>query len=281
MRRPPRAAASGSSIRRSPTSSGSGSRRSGPSARRWVPLGPRCRPRVRPAPVLPWLRRGAARSRQDGAAADVPPRSGLRAVGRRRPARASFRAEIYEWQIAALLATGTVDEAVDARGSWQRSVARRRRSTCAGSQGSSRNCAPIALDNAFGRSATTTTCDARPTSRRELVETQQPDGPAPRVEPERAIAYLDDLRSLWDVELPEAPEHAPVRREYELRRAQATRPASSDSRCLGPVIVEAKLSTDLRPAAHAGAVAEAAAGRAPRRAGRGRAPAARWPARRV
>jgi hypothetical protein len=52
------------------------------------------------------------------------------------------------------------------------------------------------------------------------------------------------LRSLWDVELPEQPEHQRVRREYELRRAEATAAGFARLEALGPVIVEAKLSED-------------------------------------
>ena len=64
------------------------------------------------------------------------------------------------------------------------------------------------------------------------------------VTPERALGYLDDLRSLWDVELPESPEHKDVRHEYELRRAQATAAGFERLEVLGPVIVEAKVSAD-------------------------------------
>ncbi len=56
--------------------------------------------------------------------------------------------------------------------------------------------------------------------------------------------YLDDLRTLWEVELPEQPEHQPIRREYELRRAEATAAGFARLEALGPVIVEAKLSED-------------------------------------
>ncbi len=52
------------------------------------------------------------------------------------------------------------------------------------------------------------------------------------------------MRSLWDVELPEQPEHQPIRREYELRRAEATAAGFARLEALGPVIVEAKLSED-------------------------------------
>jgi hypothetical protein len=64
------------------------------------------------------------------------------------------------------------------------------------------------------------------------------------VDPKRALGYLNDLRSLWDVELPESPEHQDVRHEYERRRAQATAAGFERLEVLGPVIVEAKLSAD-------------------------------------
>jgi hypothetical protein len=93
-------------------------------------------------------------------------------------------AEIYEWQIAALLATAQVEGAT------------------------------------------------------------RPEPAVHTVDPKRALGYLDDLRSLWDVELPESPEHQDIRREYELRRAQATAAGFERLEVLGPVIVEAKGSAD-------------------------------------
>jgi hypothetical protein len=65
------------------------------------------------------------------------------------------------------------------------------------------------------------------------------------VDPARALAWLDDLRSLWEIELPERPEHAATRREYEVRRAEATAAAFERLEVLGPVIVEAKVAEDL------------------------------------
>jgi hypothetical protein len=44
--------------------------------------------------------------------------------------------------------------------------------------------------------------------------------------------------------LPEQPEHQRARREYELRRAQATAAGFERLEVLGPLIVEAKLSED-------------------------------------
>lgn len=49
---------------------------------------------------------------------------------------------------------------------------------------------------------------------------------------------------MWEVELPESPEHQRVRHEYERRRAQATAAGFERLEVLGPVIVEAKLSAD-------------------------------------
>ena len=64
------------------------------------------------------------------------------------------------------------------------------------------------------------------------------------MDPKRALGYLKDLRSLWDVDLPVSPEHKDVRREYERRRAQATAAGFERLEVLGPVIVEAKVSAD-------------------------------------
>jgi hypothetical protein len=57
------------------------------------------------------------------------------------------------------------------------------------------------------------------------------------------LERVDDLRSLWEVELPEQPEHVATRRDCEVRRAQATAPAFERLEVLGPVIVEAKTPT--------------------------------------
>ena len=70
-------------------------------------------------------------------------------------------------------------------------------------------------------------------------------GTGTSVDPARALAWLEDLRSLWEVELPEAPEHGATRREYKLRRAEATASAFDRVEALGPVIVEAKVADDL------------------------------------
>ena len=68
---------------------------------------------------------------------------------------------------------------------------------------------------------------------------------APKRRSSRALAWLDDLRSLWEVEPPDLPEHAGTRREYELRRPEATAAAFERLEVLGPVIVEAKVAEDL------------------------------------
>ena len=79
-----------------------------------------------------------------------------------------------------------------------------------------------------------------------MTETARQPRPSPgSLDPTRAIAWLEDLRSLWEADLPEAPEHAATRREYELRRAEATASAFERLEVLGPVIVEAKVADDL------------------------------------
>jgi hypothetical protein len=78
----------------------------------------------------------------------------------------------------------------------------------------------------------------------QIERARRPEPAADSVNPKRALAYLADLCSLWDVELPESPEHQIVRREYELRRAQATAAGFERLEVLGPVIVEAKISAD-------------------------------------
>ena len=72
--------------------------------------------------------------------------------------------------------------------------------------------------------------------RAEIEEARQPRPSPGSVDPARALPWLENLRSLWEVDLPEAPEHATVRREYELRRAEATASAFDRLEVLGPVI---------------------------------------------
>ena len=61
------------------------------------------------------------------------------------------------------------------------------------------------------------------------------------VEHGTAPEQIDDSRA----NLPEAPGHTAVRREYEVRRAEATASAFDQLEVLGPVIVEAKVADDL------------------------------------
>ena len=157
--------------------------------------------------------------------------------------RTSFRAEIYEWQIAALLATARVDEAAKTRIvtalQGAEPVAEIRRIGRL-----EQELRAIALDNAFGRMSDEVYLRRKAELAAEIETVRRPHPAASRVEPGRVVAYLDDLRSLWDAELPDAPDHGGIRREYELRRAEATAVAFERLEALGPVIVEAKLSED-------------------------------------
>ncbi len=157
--------------------------------------------------------------------------------------RTSFRAEIYEWQIAALLATAQVDESAKARivgalGGEPPVIDIRRVSRL------EQQLRAIALDNAFGRMSDEVYLRRKSELAGQIEAARRPESAAQTVDPKRALGYLDDLRSLWDAELPESPEHHEVRREYELRRAQATAAGFDRLEVLGPVIVEAKLSDD-------------------------------------
>ncbi|HEY3544573.1 MAG TPA: recombinase family protein, partial [Propionicimonas sp.] len=158
--------------------------------------------------------------------------------------RQSFRAEVYEWQIAALLATATLDEAV-------------KRRVAASLLGSAapldtrrigrleQELRTLALDNAFGRVGDDDYLRRKAALTTDLEEARRPATGSGLVDPARAIAWIDDLRLLWEVELPERAEHAATRREYEVRRAEATGTAFERLEVLGPVIVEAKVAEDL------------------------------------
>ena len=152
-------------------------------------------------------------------------------------------AEIYEWQIAALLATAQVDAAAKARivgalGGEPPAVDTRRVTRL------EQELRAVALDNAFGRMTDEVYLRRKSELAAQIEAARRPEPAVHTVDPKRALGYLDDLRSLWDVELPESPEHKDVRREYELRRAQATAAAFERLEVLGPVIVEAKVSAD-------------------------------------
>ncbi len=158
--------------------------------------------------------------------------------------RTSFRAEVYEWQIAALLATAKLDEAA-------------KRRIVAALSGTAvpadtrrigrleQELRSLALDNAFGRVGDDDYLRRKGALTAEIDDARQPRPSPGSVDPARAIAWLEDLRSLWEVELPEASEHGTTRREYELRRAEATASAFDQLEVLGPVIVEAKVADDL------------------------------------
>lgn len=157
--------------------------------------------------------------------------------------RTSFRAEIYEWQIAALLATAQVDESAKARivgalGGEPPAVDTRRVTRL------EQQLRGIALDNAFGRMTDEVYLRRKSELAGQIEAARRPESTAHTVDPKRALGYLDDLRSLWDAELPESPEHEVIRHEYELRRAQATAAGFDRLGVLGPVIVEAKVSAD-------------------------------------
>jgi hypothetical protein len=163
----------------------------------------------------------------------------LAASGRRN----GFRAEIYEWQIAALLATAQVDEAAKARivgalGGESPAVDTRRITRL------ERELRAVALDNAFGRVTDEVYLRRKSELATQMEAARRPGPGAHSVDPTRALRYLADLRSLWDVELPESLDHRCVRHEYELRRAQATAAGFERLEVLGPVIVEVKVSAD-------------------------------------
>ena len=103
----------------------------------------------------------------------------------------------------------------------------------------------LALDNAFGRVGDDDYLRRKGALTAELGEARRPAAGSGVVDPARALAWLDDLRSLWEVEVPERPEHAATRREYEVRRTEATAAAFERLEVLGPVIVEAKVAEDL------------------------------------
>ena len=157
--------------------------------------------------------------------------------------RTSFRAEVYEWQIAALMATARLDEATKSRilaalGGEEPPIDQRRISRLEA------ELRGLALDNAFGRVSDDDYLRRKAELGRILEEARRPAPGTPKVDAHRALGYLEDLRSAWDVELPLALEHAAVRDEYERRRAEATAAAFERLQAIGPLIVEVQLAQD-------------------------------------
>ena len=64
------------------------------------------------------------------------------------------------------------------------------------------------------------------------------------VEPAQAVRYLEDLRSLWEIDRPASPKHNDVWRTYEARRAEATSAAFARLTALGPELITAELADD-------------------------------------
>lgn len=157
--------------------------------------------------------------------------------------RESFHAEVYEWQIAALLATAKLDAAAKARivaalgprtPVPDRSRIRR----------IERELRELATENAFGRLADEIYLQAKPRLLAELDDARRPNASTARVEPAQAVRYLEDLRSLWEIDRPASPKHNDVWRTYEARRAEATSAAFARLTALGPELITAELADD-------------------------------------
>jgi predicted metal-dependent hydrolase len=190
------------------------------------------------------MRRGALRPREQPSPTDDPSGPVCARWAEAGGGRASFRAEIYEWQVAALLATARVDDAakeriVAALSDAPAPIDSRRVGRL------EQELRSIALDNAFGRISDADYLRRKTDLTSEIEAARRPQRAAGAIDPAKAFSYLDDLRSLWENDLPEQPRHQHVRREYELGRAEATTAAFERLEALGPVIVEVKLTEDL------------------------------------
>jgi hypothetical protein len=155
----------------------------------------------------------------------------------------SFHAEIYEWQIAAILATARLDAPAKAR-----IVAALGPRTPVPDRSRirhiERELRELATENAFGRLPDETYLRAKPRLLAELEDARRPNASTARVEPARAVGYLEDLKSLWEIERPATPDHDGVWRTYEARRAEATSAAFARLTALGPELITAELADD-------------------------------------
>ncbi len=147
--------------------------------------------------------------------------------------RTSFRAEIYEWQIAALLATAQVDESAKARivgalGGEPPVVDIRRVSRL------EQQLRTIALDNAFGRMTDEVYLRRKSELAGQIEAARRPESGTQAVDAKRALGYLDDLRSLWDAELPNHPSTTRCGASTSCDGRRPRLPVSTDSRPSGP-----------------------------------------------
>ena len=162
--------------------------------------------------------------------------------------RQGFHAEIYEWQLEAILGTAKLDEAAKSR-----IMAALGPATPVPDAQAIRRI-ERELRDLGSRNAVGQLPDAEYFARRgrllaELDEARSPRVTRVEVDPKRAIRYLEELGTLWSVSLPVGEAHEDLRQTYERRRADATAAGFAVLAALGPELVRIELSTDPHSAA--------------------------------
>ncbi len=162
--------------------------------------------------------------------------------------RQGFHAEIYEWQLEAILATAKLDAATKSRimtalgptTPVPDATATRRLE---------RELRDLGMRNALGQLPDASYFEHRGKLLAELDEARNPRAARVEVDPKRAIRYLENLESLWSAPVPESGEHQDLRQTYERRRADATAAGFATLAALGPELVRIELAEDPHTAA--------------------------------
>ena len=162
--------------------------------------------------------------------------------------RQGFHAEIYEWQVEAILATTKLDAAAKSR-----IMAALGPSTpvpdASAIRRIERELRDLGQRNALGQLPDATYFEQRGRFLAELDEARSPRSAAAEVDPKRAIRFLEDLGSLWSAQMPSGDVHEELRQTYERRRADATAAGFAVLAALGPELVRIELSEDPHTAA--------------------------------
>ena len=162
--------------------------------------------------------------------------------------RQGFHAEIYEWQLEAILGTAKLDAATKSRIMTALGPATPVPDATA-IRRLERELRDLGSRNALGQLPDASYFERRGRLLAELDEAHSPPAARVKVDPKRAIRFLEDLESLWSAPLPEGEEHEDLRQTFERRRADATATGFAVLAALGPELVRIELAEDPHTAA--------------------------------
>lgn len=162
--------------------------------------------------------------------------------------RQGFHAEIYEWQLEAILATAEIDDAAKARIMSALGPATPI-PDAASIRRIERELRELGTRNALGQLADSVYFERRGQLLAELDAARSPEAAVAEVDAKSAINFLTNLQSMWTAEMPAAEAHEEIRHAYERRRAEALAAGFAVLATLGPEIVRVELASDPRTAA--------------------------------